>query len=197
MTKTRNIYLALLATVLSPMAANADVIPFGPATVAADGGNITVNLAVSTATQFLTGMNLTFQGDFGQTGEQLTVIVEGIIIGTLAPGLTSTGAFGTPVSAGFGTNFNLNPISAAALLSLDVSSFVADGFLTVIFDASDAVANFGASQVGLGPFAGLNSFALAVAGDVTTTTRVPEPGTLALLGLGLAGMSMTRRKKKV
>ena len=29
------------------------------------------------------------------------------------------------------------------------------------------------------------------------TAQVPEPGTLALLGLGLAGMGMTRRKKKV
>ena len=28
-------------------------------------------------------------------------------------------------------------------------------------------------------------------------SQVPEPGTLALLGLGLAGMGMTRRKKKV
>lgn len=30
-----------------------------------------------------------------------------------------------------------------------------------------------------------------------TTTTVPEPGTLALFGIGLAGMGLTRRKKKV
>ncbi len=193
MRRLRLIIAALLVT--APFAASADLIAFGPATVAAAGGNITLDLAVSTDTIFLTGMNLTFQGDFGMAGEQLTVIVEGIVIGTLAPGLTSSGAFGPSVSAGFGNNFNLNPIFATALLNLDVSSFVGDGFLTITFDASDAVDNFGTTQVGLGPFDGLDSFALAVVGDVTTT--VPEPGTLALLGIGLFGMGFARRKKAV
>ena len=36
-----------------------------------------------------------------------------------------------------------------------------------------------------------------VRGGTTIITNVPEPGTLALFGIGLAGMSLARRKKKV
>jgi len=32
-------------------------------------------------------------------------------------------------------------------------------------------------------------------GEITAVRRVPEPGTLALLGLGLAGLGLTRRRK--
>ena len=63
----------------------------------------------------------------------------------------------------------------------------------------DSRATFGDDWVAFN-FANL-SFAAGDFLDATFLTShdvdVPEPGTLALLGLGLAGMGMTRRKKKV
>ena len=50
-----------------------------------------------------------------------------------------------------------------------------------------------------GLIAGITSFTLQGLGDITVVVEgpasVPEPGTLALLGIGLFGMGLSRRKK--
>ena len=58
---------------------------------------------------------------------------------------------------------------------------VSGGSVDWFFDGT-----FFAYSTGIDTFSGAGEF----------TTRVPEPGTIALLGIGLAGMGLARRRKK-
>ena len=174
MTRTKSTFLALVAVLLSPMVANAVPITITYDFSAAFGGAIVPDPATGTLT-------ITFDPDggdvFGATTATLdsaNFAVDGAIVFNF---LTSTDSIqiGSDLNGLGGVFDNTNDF----LLSLD---FIASA-TPVLPTGLTFLAQTGYSQ------------ARNVGGSVSVATAVPEPGTLALLGIGLFGMGLARRKK--
>ena len=171
MTKAKSRYLALLAVLLSPMAANAGVIT----------------------------IEWEFTDEFGSGGTvsgTIAGLVEGSNDGTgliITVDSTPTGEF-----TGSDWNFSSTALGGDAFTVLLGEVVFADalfvrqgGFLDYLFfggfggywpqlaDYDDIDPNWGAPEGGM------------------TFTSVPEPGTLTLLGIGLAAMGLSRRRRKI
>jgi len=194
MTRTKSTYLALLAILLLPMMANA-----GPILYEFNGGLLQINAfepigqsfvaedALVSAGLFITPIN----PGFPDTDSILYQLFEGF--GT-SGALLSTAAFNLsePFSDFFMVDWSFTALTIGTTYTLTASIMGSSPLWSVgtTFQAPDG------SGVcdGVAPCTGINAeFALSV----IPNTAVPEPGTLALFGIGLAGMGLMRRRKKV
>ena len=91
-----------------------------------------------------------------------------------------TGRAGFPIAPGSGLPYPAPTLNE--FLSSDLSDYGAIGVTPVVRSPPNSDGKF---------------WQLFTSGDSLTITRVPEPGTLALLGIGLFGMGLARRNKKV
>ena len=209
MTRTKSTFLALLVVLLSPMAANADVIQFEG--IAPDGFELRWdNAGISTYTE--AGFDITTNDNFQAFFESGTYGANGL------SGASGDALFYQNVTTLFtitetgGGLFGLASLDAGGLFSgsgsVQVTGYLSGGGTVqtlldlVNFSVTAGVLptfTFDGAWNDLTAVDLLRTSGNFIAFDNITLTRsvsVPEPGTLALLGIGLFGMGLSRRRRK-
>lgn len=146
-----------------------------------------ITIALSTTSQAVDGLSATFASNIG--ADVLTVF-NGTL--TLSSSFTGAGPKDFDISIDFQTPFAYDPNLGNLLL--DVTN--PNSTTTTQFDAhnaDDAISRVYASSSGAVSGSTVNP----TVGLVTLfkTQAIPEPGTLALFGLGLAGLGFARRRQ--
>lgn len=153
---------------------------------ATDSGTWTISLSSTSADS--NSLSSTFANNLGGDNTQ-------VFSGNLA----QPWAFGDTLVITFATPFTYNPANGNLLMDVNVSGASSPGG-HVYFDATSATTVMGrVYDYGSGPVVD-SKFGL-VTGFLNTATSVPEPGNLALFGLGVALLTLggyaTRKRQRV
>lgn len=182
----KTIKQAVAASVLAAFASLSQAAPIDvtevlAADVFSDGADIT--LTFSGLDPAASGATFTFtvRGDLNGASENITVSVDGVSFGIWLDNVLANDSIDGPLNdVGI---FDVPNVGTATLDFATFAPLVSDGTLVVTFDTSADV---------LGIIGGVGN----TQARVQYISQVPEPGILALLGLGFAGLAATRKRKQ-
>ena len=191
MTRTKSTFLALAAVLLSPMAVNADPI------------EVTFSEGTNSGTFTYDDSELT--NGTGNPFQQGGISYDAL--GFTLNGAVQTGPFYVEIFNNFSNGYDIVYFTAGSaspdaspLLQLACGTdCLADASLSQLTGMS--LASFGGpsavNSIYLEGYAGFGGGTQLESLTISVRQPVPEPGTLALFGIGLFGVGLSRRRKKV
>lgn len=185
MTKMKCAYLALLAVVLSPIAANADPILAGSTTGPDSSFSINFNFTNDSSAEDIVSLSLD-----GSTATAFPILWDSI--GSLGGQTANVSGVDTQLVTFLFTSI-WSSGEGFSLTGVDPDGDPGPVGVT-IFDMIGVQVSVLFSGGGSALYSFVDDPATG-AGLVLQAVSVPEPGTLALLGIGLMGMGFSRRRK--